>query len=160
MTIRTRKRRWFVLLSLIMGLAAAGSLIGAEENEKKIVYEFKIDHEVKHNSVKDQYMTGTCWCFATLSLLESELLRTGKDPVDLSVMYVVRHVYPAKAENYIRLHGRTNFWEGGQSHDVINAIRQFGIVPHEIYPGTMPGERLPNHGELSSVLKAMLDAVL
>ncbi|MDO5487512.1 MAG: C1 family peptidase, partial [Rikenellaceae bacterium] len=41
-------------------------------------YEFT---DVKVNPatpVKNQANTGTCWCFATVSFLESELLRTGK----------------------------------------------------------------------------------
>ena len=126
----------------------------------KSAYEFTIDHEVKRTPVKDQYNTGTCWCFATLSLLESELMRIGKDEVDLSEMFVVRHAYPHKAMNYIRLHGRTNFWEGGQSHDVIDQIRRYGIVPEGVYPGMIAGEKRHNHGELISVLESFLDAVL
>jgi bleomycin hydrolase len=126
----------------------------------KSAYEFTIDHEVNRTSVKDQYNTGTCWCFATLSLLESELMRIGRDEIDLSEMFVVRHAYPHKAVNYIRLHGRTNFWEGGQSHDVIDQIRRYGIVPEGAYPGMIAGEKRHNHGELISVLESFLNAVL
>ena len=46
-------------------------------------YEFT---DVKVNpatSVKNQASTGTCWCFATVSFLESELLRMGKGEYDL-----------------------------------------------------------------------------
>ena len=126
----------------------------------KTPYRFTIDHEVERMPVQDQYMTGTCWCFATLSLLESELIRTGKEAVNLSEMFVARHAYPHKATGYVRLHGRTTFWEGGQSHDVIDMIRRYGIVPEEAYPAMIPGEKRHNHGELITVLKSMLDAVL
>ena len=48
-------------------------------------------------SVKDQANTGTCWDHATLSMLESELLRMGKGTYDLSEMFIVDHVYREKA---------------------------------------------------------------
>lgn len=120
---------------------------------------FTIDSEVKRTPVKNQYRTGTCWDHATLSFLESELLRTGKGEYDLSEMWVVRHTYPKKALAYVRGSGAAQFGEGGQAHDVFDAIREFGIVPESVYGGMRIDESRHNHGEMSTVLKAMLDAV-
>lgn len=131
-----------------------------EKEEEKQVYFFKTITEVKRTPVRNQYRTGTCWCFSTISFLESEILRKGKEEIDLSEMYVVRHTYPYKAYNYIRMHGKANHSQGGQSHDVIDRIRRYGIVPEDVYPGMNIEEKRHNHGEMSSILNALLQAVL
>jgi bleomycin hydrolase len=111
-------------------------------------------------SVKDQANTGTCWDHATLSMLESELLRMGKGTYDLSEMFIVDHVYREKAEEYYRLHGNNTFGEGGLSHDVLAAIARYGIVRQSDFSGLWPYETHYDHGELQRVLQADLDAVL
>jgi len=131
-----------------------------KKNKNDEGYKFTAIKELKATSVKDQYRTGTCWCFATVSFLESELLRLGKSDLDLSEMFVVRHAYSIKALNYVRFQGTSNFSQGGQAHDVLNVIRKKGIVPESVYPGLNYGEELHTHGELSSVLSSMLDAVI
>ncbi len=111
-------------------------------------------------SVKDQASTGTCWDFATLSMIESELLRMGKGEHDLSEMFIVDHMYREKADYYYRMHGNQTFGPGGLSHDVIRAIATYGIVPQSDFTGLWPYETHYDHGELHSVLQADLDAVL
>ena len=76
--------------------------------------------EAKCSSVKDQYHSGTCWCFSTESFLESEFMRQGKGDVDISEMWIVRAGYIEKAKKYMRMMGKTNFGPGGEAHDVIN----------------------------------------
>lgn len=131
-----------------------------KDKEDKPVYQFTMVKEVKHTPIRNQYRTGTCWSFATLSFLEAEAIRAGAEETDLSEMFVVRHTYPIKAMNYIRMHGRANFGSGGQSHDAIDRIKEFGIVPEQAYTGQQIGERRHNHGEMASVIKAMLESVL
>jgi len=123
-------------------------------------FEFTVERTVKHTPVKSQDSTGTCWVFSTLSYLESEMLRMGKEEVDLSEMFVVRHLYPEKAMNYFRLHGRGTFGEGGLSHNVLASIEKYGIVPEIIYPGNKSPEGIHSHFEMVAILKAMLDAVI
>ena len=110
--------------------------------------------------VKNQGGTGTCWDFSTLSFLESELLRMGKGEYDLSVMFVVDHVYREKADAYYRMHGNNTFAEGGLSHDVLSAIARYGIVRQSDFTGLWPYETRYDHSELERVLQADLDAVL
>ena len=131
-----------------------------KEKEKKDVYQFTIVKEVDRTPVKNQASTSTCWCFATLSFLESELLRNGKEKIDLSEMYIVRHTYPLKAQKYVRLHGGTNFPHGGASHDVIDMMKLHGLVPEDVYSGLNYGEKKHKHGEMGSILKGMVDAVV
>lgn len=110
--------------------------------------------------VKNQSRSGTCWDFAGISFLESELIRKGKGEYDLSEMYVVRQIYPLKAEKYIRYHGSSNFSMGGQAHDVTDAIKLGGIVPEEIYPGVIEGEESHNHRELDAMMKAFCNVII
>ncbi|MDV7402159.1 hypothetical protein RZS08_62630, partial [Arthrospira platensis SPKY1] len=63
--------------------------------------------------------------------MESELLRLGKPPVELSEMYMVRTIYQDKARNYILRQGKANFSQGALSHDVTRAWRLAGAVPQE-----------------------------
>ena len=149
-----------ILFLLSVLLITTGFAQDKKEKKEESPYRFTVTNEVKRTPVKNQYRTGTCWCFATISFLESELLRMGRGELNLSEMYVVRHTYPLKAESYIRLHGNATFGQGGQSHDVIDQIRRYGIVPEKVYTGMNIGEKRHNHGEMFAVLKAMLDAVL
>ena len=56
-------------------------------------YQFTEVVTVPATPVKNQAATGTCWCFATTSFMESELLRMGKGTYDLSEMFIVRQKY-------------------------------------------------------------------
>jgi len=116
---------------------------------------FKTITEHKATSVKDQARTSTCWCFATTSFIESELLRTGKGEFDLSEMFIIRYNYFDRIRNnYLRL-GKGNTDEGGQSHDWFKVFVQSGIVPDDVYPGLNYGSVKHNHRELNSYLKAV-----
>ena len=123
-------------------------------------YRFTDTKIIPTTPVKDQSRSGTCWCFSTLSFLESEILRAGGPAMHLSEMWIVRHSFMDKAEKYVRMHGSLNFAEGGASHDVTEGIKAHGIVPFEVYPGLNYGTEKPDFHELSVVLKAYLDAVV
>jgi bleomycin hydrolase len=140
-----------LLLSLLF---LAGTLAVFAQVEP---YEFK---EYKRNittAVKSQDQTGTCWAFSTASFLESEALRLGKKDVDLSEMYIVRHIYRQKCENYVRRQGHAQFSEGGLAHDAINAVAQYGIMPETEYPGRKDPKAPFNHGKLEKSLKSICD---
>jgi len=132
----------------------------AGDGLKDSVYTFRKIIENQATSVKDQAESGTCWDFATVSFLESELFRMGKGELDLSEMFFVRNVYPVKAQKYIRYHGKSNFTMGGQAHDVTEVIKLNGMVLEEAYPGLMAGEDIHNHGELDALLKAFCDVIV
>ncbi len=133
----------------------------AQENNKKADegFQFTVVKENPITSVKNQSNTGTCWCFASLGFMESELLRMGKGEYDLSEMFIVSGTYKEKAERYIRLDGFLNFAQGGAFDDYLHIIRKYGIVPEEVMPGLNYGEEMHMHGELAAVLKGMVDGV-
>lgn len=117
-------------------------------------------YENDATSVKDQAKSSTCWSFSTLSFLESELKRLGKPDVDLSEMFVVRHTYFDKVVKYVRMHGSSNLGPGGAFHDPLNVFRTHGMMPEQVYPATIYGEKRINHGELDEIIKAFADAII
>lgn len=145
------------LIALCLALTAGAQTADTTSAEG---YRFTDTKIIPTTPVKDQSRSGTCWCFSTLSFLESEILRAGGPAMHLSEMWIVRHSFMDKAEKYVRMHGTINFAEGGASHDVTEGIKAHGIVPFEIYPGLNYGTEKPDFHELSVVLKAYLDAVV
>ena len=154
--MKTFKFTTALLLFVFLGF----SVYSQGENEKPNGYQFDDIKRLDATSVKNQYRSGTCWSFSAISFLESELLRMGKDPIDLSEMWIVRHAYSDKAEKYVRFHGNLNFAGGGAFHDVTNMIKKYGIVPEDKYPGLNYGTDDHVHGELDAVLKGFADKVL
>jgi len=132
----------------------------SEKNDSVEGYKFTSVIDLKTTPVKDQHRTGTCWSFSTLSFIESEMIRMGKPEVDLSEMFVVWNTYAAKADKYVRLHGNTNFSAGGAFHDATWVLKNFGMVPQEVYSGLTIGEEKPVHNEMDEVLKDYVDGVV
>lgn len=149
------------LLILAVIVLSSLSAVKAEDSkkEKKEAYVFTNEIQLKASPVKNQARTGTCWCFATVSFMESELLRMGRGEFDLSEMYFVHNAYIQKAENYYRLHGMANFGEGGQAHDVFDQLKGNGAVPENVYSGLTNGEQKHNHSEMTDILESMLKSV-
>jgi bleomycin hydrolase len=129
----------------------------AEDSEYKLS---KVAH-LDATPVQSQGYTGTCWSFSALSFFESELIRKGaKSPDLLSEMYIVRKAYESKAEKYIRMDGKINFSEGGAFHDIPYVIRNYGIVPLEVYEGLNYGSEKHNHSEMFSVINGAMQGLL
>jgi len=103
-------------------------------------------------AVKDQNMSSTCWSFSSLSLLESELMKTGKGDIDLSEMFVARYSMKRKIHRHLKLKGGNFFTPGGQFHDAIWVIKNFGMMPESAYPGKQPWQTNHDHAELDTVL--------
>ncbi len=146
---------------LLAALLFTTYLLPAQEEKKEEKgYQFTPVIEIPCTSVKDQNRSGTCWSFSGLGFLEAEMLRLGKPAVDLSEMFVVNHCYSDKAIKYVRLHGSLNFGAGGAFHDVTNVVREYGIVPEEVYKGLNYGEEKHVHGEFDRILLDEVKAVV
>ncbi|MBN2281864.1 MAG: aminopeptidase [Candidatus Marinimicrobia bacterium] len=152
--MRTKRIFWIVILCISTRLHSEN-----DTTKTTFQYEFKTLTEIPATTVKDQGKSGTCWSYATISFLESEVLRNTGEKVDLAEMFFVRNTYLNKAKKYVRLHGANTFAEGGQSHDVIDIMQTEGALPQESYNGfEIDGE--VDHKEISKVTKAFLDAVV
>ena len=143
------KRIFTLTLAALLGIAAFA--------QTQTIYQFTPVNDIKVTPVKNQASTGTCWCFATVSFLEAELLRQGKGEYDLSEMFVVRNNYNDRIfDNYLR-RGRGNIGPGSISHMATKAIAKYGIVPESVYDGINYDSPTHNHGELSAYLRGIAD---
>jgi bleomycin hydrolase len=144
------------IFRLVILLLLASTLANSQETG----YIFTMKKDLACTPVKNQSSTSTCWCFSGISLFESELLRMGKKPYDLSEMYIVRHTYEKKADMYARMHGNSTFAGGGEYGDLLNGSREVGLVPDIDYTGLNYGEIRHNHSEMDAGLKGYMDGVL
>lgn len=122
--------------------------------------DFSITKQIKTTPVKNQQRTGTCWSYSTISFIETEALRMGKKEFDLAEMYIARLAYEKKANLYVRFHGKANFEEGGQAHDVMHAIRKGGLLPQSQYEALNYGTDKHIHREMVNMIKGMLKGVI
>ncbi len=153
----------FFSLLLCGLLACGGSLVAQEEvirNRPGGEYLFRIDASLDATPVKDQGASGTCWSFSTLSFFESELLRMGKGVHDLSEMYIVRHIWPIKADQYVRMQGSARLTGGGLFHDVHTVSSRYGMVPEEAYSGKLVNSEAHQHAEMEAIITKYCEAIV
>lgn len=126
-----------------------------QEEAKPEGYKFTTVVSLPATPVKNQSATGTCWCFATTSFMESELLRLGKGEYDLSEMFVVRKTYENRIkDNYLR-QGKGNLGEGSLSPSWTRVFMEDGLMPQEAYSGISYDSPVHNHRELQSYIDAV-----
>jgi len=138
------------LLVSVLSTAQKGKPESKEEG-----YKFTTVVSLKATPVKNQASTGTCWCFATTSFIESELLRMGKPEYDLSEMYIVRYNYADRLRDNFVQKGKGNLGEGSVGHDWIVEFVKNGVVPDEVYTGLNYGMPNHSHGELNAFVNAI-----
>jgi len=153
-----RKIIMMVLLSTLM----MGQVWAQEktENKEEKGYQFTAIKDVAHTSIKNQYRSGTCWSFSGLAFFEAEMMKKGKPETDLSEMFVVWHSYFDKTIKYVRMHGTINYGGGGAFNDVMNVIRNYGIMPDTAYTGLQYAEPKHVHAELDDLLLSMVKSII
>jgi len=157
---QTILRSGMALLLFASSAYAQDDLIAkVANNEGEDGFEFEVIIDLEATDVKNQGRSGTCWSYSSNSFLESEMIRLGREPVDISEMQVVRMTYVDKAEKYVRLHGYLNFGQGGALPDVLYTMDKYGLLPQSLYEGLVIGEEVNMHGEMEAVLKGIIDGV-
>lgn len=151
-----------LIISAVALLACCAALAQAKINWPD--YEFTTVKENPITPVKDQASSGTCWAFSTIGFVESEIIRINgiKDAAnypDLSEFFVVSHSYSDRADKFIRLDGNLTFSAGSEADDVLDVIRDYGMVPQSAMTGMNYGTEKPAQSELDAVLKAYISAV-
>lgn len=157
-------RKFFILaIAFAMAVPMTAGAQGKPQN-KFPEYEFTVVKENPITSIKNQNRSGTCWCFSGISFLESEVIKAKKlkesQYPDFSEMFVVNHAYHDRAVKYVRLNGAMGFSAGSDFGDVLEVVREYGIIPQSVYSGMNYGYDLPVQGELDAVLKGYVDAVV
>ena len=159
MTLHMKK----VILTFALAAFAAASLGAQAPKVKPADYQFTTVKEIPVTSMKNQNRSGTCWCFSALSFLESEVIKAknlkAEAYPDFSEMFIVRHSYHDRAVKYVRLNGYLNMAQGSGFGDVLEVIRDYGLMPQSAYSGMNYGYELPVQGELDAVLRGYVEAV-
>ncbi|MFD2599959.1 aminopeptidase C [Sphingobacterium corticis] len=135
------------------------SIKGNASSNSKAGFQFTEVINLENTPVRDQGSTGTCWSYSGNSFLESEMIRMGKTPVEISPIYTARQTYIEKAKNFVRLHGDQAQGEGGQVHDVLTIFKKYGAVPREAYTGLQPNQLRNNFGDMTPILQNMAETV-
>lgn len=133
--------------------------VNASEKSKES-FKFTDVINLANTSVKNQGSSGTCWSYSTNSFLESEMIRMGKQPVELSQVFSARNAYVEKGKNYVRMHGAVTLGDGGALHDVINMYREYGAVPQEVYTGLNYGTTKNKFAEMAGLTEGLLTAAV
>jgi aminopeptidase C len=153
------------LITITLALACT-AVFGQQRPQVNLPdYQFTTVKENPITSVKNQNSSGTCWAYSTIGFFESEAIRLGKitDPAkypDFSEFFVVSHSYYERALKYVRLDGKLNLAAGSSADDVLDVIRDHGIVPNAEMTGMNYGTELPVQGEMDAVLHGIADAVV
>lgn len=154
-----------LLIILALGFVAAGAFAQQRPAIQFPDYQFTTVKANPITSIKNQYRSGTCWAFSGIGFIESEAIRINnitdslKYP-DFSEFFVVSNSYYERAIKYVRLDGKLNYAIGSEGDDVLDVIRDHGIVPNNAMPGLNYGTELPVTGEMDTVLKSMVDAIV
>lgn len=153
-----------VFLSGVAGCFAQDILVNSlklnASDKSKENFKFTEVINLGTTSVKVQGSSGTCWSYSTNSFLESEMIRLGKQPVELSQIFSARNVYVEKGKNYVRMHGAVTLGDGGSLHDVINMYKKYGTVPREVYTGLNYGTDKNKFAEMAAIIEGVLTAVV
>jgi len=112
-----------------------------------------------HNAPISQGNTGTCWCFSTTSLLESEAYRLNKIQVKLSEIYTVYWEYVEKARRYVQERGDSEFSEGSEANATTRIWKKYGVVPADAYTGLLNGRKYHNHEDMFNEMKSFLESL-
>ena len=158
-------RKIAVIAAALVSVAAAYAQEKPKGGPNPKDFTFTTVKEIPVTPIKNQYRSGTCWCFSSLSFLESEIIKSKaiKDTTlypDLSEMFVVRNSYHDRALKFVRLDGNLKMAQGSDFGDVFDVIRNYGILPQESYTGMNYGTDLPVQGELDAVLRGYVEAVV
>jgi bleomycin hydrolase len=147
-------KKLLILLTSVISLQAVAQPVNTSKNEITLT---KLN---KSTGMKDQFMSSTCWSFASNSFLESELIKAGTGDFDLSEMFFARYSYINKIKQHLATKGKSYFTPGGQFHDVLKVIREHGIIPEEAYSGKARKETHHDHGELDTLMKYKMQELL
>lgn len=158
------KKPVVILLVLVIGalLVNYGRKMFIKNKYKRIKTEY-VFTDVIHlgcTSVKQQGASNTCWSYTGNSFLESEMIRMGKEPVEISQVYTARQAYVDRAHNFVRLHGGLTMGEGGQLHDVLNVFRKYGAMPGAAYTGLRGRQTYNDFKKMTPMLNAMLKVLI
>ena len=112
-----------------------------------------------YNLPISQGNTGSCWCFSTTSLFETDIYRITGQKVKLSEMYAVYWEYVEKAKGFVKTRGSSLFAQGSEGNAVTRIYRDYGVVPESTYNGLQKGRKYYSHSGMMKEMKSYLTSV-
>ena len=153
-----------LLFAGMQTVSAQDYLVNSLKNNKsensKDSFVFTDVINIENTPVKNQGSSGTCWSYSANSFLESEMIRMGKEPVEISQIYTARNAYIEKGKNYVKMHGAITLGDGGALHDVINMYKKYGALPQSEYTGLNYGTKNNKFAEMAAINEGLLAAVV
>ena len=161
-------KAWVLALMLSAGYSATSfaqdnlvnSLKLNASAKSKELYKFTDVINIENTSIKNQGSSGPCWSYSANSFIESEMMRMGKRPVEISQIYSARNAYVEKGKMYVKMHGAVTLGDGGAFHDVMNMYKKYGAVPQSVYSGLNYGTAANKFAEMAAVQEGILKAVV
>lgn len=149
------------ILTLAVATMLATGAMAQEAEAKNNKPVFTTIKALPITSIKDQSRSGTCWAYSTLSFFESEILKASGKNLDLCEMFIANKDYMERAILTVRMHGDSQFAQGGSAADVLEIIKRYGICPETAMPlpGTMQGDSLANFNEFFDVMSPFVNAI-
>jgi bleomycin hydrolase len=152
------------LVTSIQCISAQDNLVNSlkanQSDSSKLKFKFTSIIDIEDSPVKSQGGSGTCWSYSGNSFLESEMIRNGKEFVDISEIYTARCAYIERAKNYVRMHGNIGWGDGAELHDVISTYKKYGAMPYDAYTGLNYGTKKNKFGEMQAALEGMLKGIV
>ncbi len=150
--------------SIVLSSQAQDNLVNSLKanvsDSSKAKYQFTTIIDLEDSPVKNQGSSGTCWSYSGNSFLESEMLRKGKEFVDISEIYTARCAYIERAKNYVRMHGGVGWGDGAELHDVAQIYKKYGAMPYDAYTGLNYGTTKNKFGEMQAALEGFLKGIV
>lgn len=154
----------FLSIACVLNAVAQDNLVNSlkanASDSSKSKYQFTTIIDLEDSPVKNQGSSGTCWSYSGNSFLESEMLRNGKEFVDISEIYTARCAYIERARNYVRMHGSIGWGDGAELHDVAQIYKKYGAMPYEAYTGLNYGTSKNKFGEMQAALEGFLKGIV
>jgi len=147
----------FFLSTLVIIVVLNSSFAQQIKTEK---HSLNIIYSLPCTSVKDQYVSSTCWSFAGNSFLESELIKKGKNNIDLSEMYTARLAWLQKIKLHLQKKGNNYLTPGGQFHTIQWVMKNYGMVPESVYKGRPNGELNHDHAALDTAMTRFVSKLI
>jgi len=114
---------------------------------------------LSHLPPAQQHKSDMCWCFGTVSLLESEIARLGRPAVKLSEAYTVYWEFVEKARRFIVRKGDSLIRGGSEPASALARIKQYGIVRLSDYAGLLETKTEHDHSALFSDYRTYLESL-
>lgn len=122
--------------------------------------DLKIKKLIETTPIKNQGNTSTCWAFATTSFIETEAIRLGHDPIELSPMFYLTPTFLEIGEKYLRMDGKGFFNEGDLTFSVLKGYKQYGAIPEIVYSGMPINKVTHDHDQMNKTMDSILGSVI